>query len=85
MVELDFSQNEARRTTIYGTLAFPSIIGFIFTAMVKVGRAHCVFFPALIREELPYYLLPRQKYFKQSKVIKLVYKVRIHRKELNIF
>lgn len=82
-----FQPNEARRTTILvsGTLAFPSIIGSIFTAMVNVEWDSCVFFPVLIRKELPCYLLPRQKYFKQPNVIKLVYKVRSHRKEFNIF
>lgn len=81
MVEPVSSQNEAR-TTMYGTLDFPSVAGYIFTEMVNVERTSDVFFTALVRKELPCHLLPRQKYFKQSKVIKLVHKVRSHRKEV---
>lgn len=81
MVASVSSQNEAR-TTMYGTLVFPSVTGYIFTAMVNVGRTGDVFFLALVRKELPCYLLPRQKYFKQSKVIELVHKVRSHKKEV---
>lgn len=35
----DCHQNETKRTTIGGTLAFTSNIGFIFTAVVNMGRA----------------------------------------------
>lgn len=60
MVEADSSQNETRRITVCGTLAFPSVIGFILSALLNVGRTSAVFLPALIRKELYCYLLPSQ-------------------------
>lgn len=81
MVEPVSSQNEARTTiTMYGTLVFPSVAGYIFTAMVNVRRTSDVLFPTVVRKKLSCSALPRQKYFKQSKVIKLVHKVRSYRK-----
>lgn len=58
--EVESNKNEIRRTTVCGTLAFPSIV-FIFIATVDVGSANVVFLPSLIRKQLNCYALLSQK------------------------
>lgn len=60
VVEPESNQNVTKKTTVYGTLAFPSIV-FTFIAMANKEMAMGVPLPTLIKKGLRYYDLPSQK------------------------